>query len=476
MQFKKLSIVITILACSLVKSSPIKSEKINEIGIPHEIHHIKPHEIHHVKPHGIAFNKYNKNKFSLKSSESDSSDEETVVEDIGAPIEVVNDSDIEEVSEKIDIPKEDIIEKVIPTDKFQKLTEDFSITEFRGDYGLDILLANGGADDDMKAVGFILSYLGYDFNQMIEFNAKDMACSALHVPKEKGNGYYFGRDFDWNVCNGLVLVNYPENGYSSISTVNTDFIYRVVPISLPDDILKAISIIAPLDGINEKGLSITVNIVEYNDTINQNDPQKGYLTTLSMVRVILDKADSVDKALEILNSYNLIGSFGFNTHYQIADNSGRSVVVEYLKNKMYVTETPVITNYYLSPDIEVGRNPGKNETTYEYLEKNNEDELHRILAENHESIDNLKTKIAYDNRYDVLNQHLTDHPTMNLTEVRDAMKSVSKNNYDEGNFGTEWTVIYDQENMEATYYRRLNYKHGFQIKLDTNKADIPAER
>jgi hypothetical protein len=34
-------------------------------------------------------------------------------------------------------------------------------------------------------------------------------------------------------------------------------------------------------------------------------------------------------------------------HYAIADASGRSVVVEYVDNKMVVTESPAVANHYL---------------------------------------------------------------------------------------------------------------------------------
>ena len=36
-------------------------------------------------------------------------------------------------------------------------------------------------------------------------------------------------------------------------------------------------------------------------------------------------------------------------HFALSDAAGRSVVVEYVENKMHVFATPVVTNYFLTP-------------------------------------------------------------------------------------------------------------------------------
>lgn len=104
---------------------------------------------------------------------------------------------------------------------------------------------------------------------------------------------------------------------------------------------------APLDGMNEKGLAVSVNMIQDAATIAQ-DTEKPDITTTTAIRLLLNKAATVDEALELLKQYDLHASFGMMIHFAIADNSGRGVAVEYIDNEMVVSETPVVTNFYLA--------------------------------------------------------------------------------------------------------------------------------
>ena len=72
-------------------------------------------------------------------------------------------------------------------------------------------------------------------------------------------------------------------------------------------------------------------------------------------------------------------------HFAIADTSGRSVAVEYVNNEMSVVETPIVTNFYLTPGEKYGIGT---------------EESHR--------------------RYEILTEALADHPSMTAEKVRDA--------------------------------------------------------
>ncbi len=229
----------------------------------------------------------------------------------------------------------------------------------------------------------------------------------------------------------MIIQSVPENGYKSISTVNTDFIAmsRVDLSQLPDKYQALIYLYAPLDGMNEKGLAVSVNMIQDSATINQNTGKPG-LTTTTAIRLLLDKAASVDEALELLGRYDMHASMGYMMHLAIADNTGRSVVVEYINNEMTVVETPVVTNFYLA-----------------------EGEKNSIgTAQSHE-------------RYDILMDTLATHNAMTTDEVRDALDSVSKDNWGEFE-STEWSVVFDQENLTAQYYHRENYAENYTFQLD----------
>ena len=85
---------------------------------------------------------------------------------------------------------------------------------------------------------------------------------------------------------------------------------------------------------------------------------------------------------------------GMMIHFALADTTGRAVVVEYIDNRMVVTETPVVTNFYLAEGSKYGIGTQQSHT-----------------------------------RYDILTQTLAEHSTMSMDDVRDALDSVSKHNF-----------------------------------------------
>lgn len=62
-------------------------------------------------------------------------------------------------------------------------------------------------------------------------------------------------------CEAWVVSSKPETGYASISTVNMDFIGSVAS-KLPDSVRTIVALYAPLDGMNEKGLCVSVNRID----------------------------------------------------------------------------------------------------------------------------------------------------------------------------------------------------------------------
>ena len=255
-------------------------------------------------------------------------------------------------------------------------------------------------------------------------------CSTLSVENEAG-GYLFGRNFDWNACHGLIVSARPENGFSSVSTVNMDFIRAggVEVSQLPDQMQALVSLYAPLDGMNEKGLAVSVNMIQDSADINQ-DTARPDITTTTAIRLLLDKAADVEEALELLRQYDFHSSMGMMVHLALADAEGRSVAVEYVDNEMIVTETPVVTNFYLAPGEKQGIGTTQSHT-----------------------------------RYEILTQTLEGQGEMTEVEMRDALDSVSKDNFGEFE-STEWSIVMNQETKELIYYHREDYKTAYVISVE----------
>ena len=314
------------------------------------------------------------------------------------------------------------------TAQIKQLESGLSAVKYEGDYGFEEFLANGGASSDEDVVKFLSQRLLSGRN--LSFGEMPFGCSTISVKSQNG-GYLFGRNFDWNSCDALIVHSVVQNGYASISTVNTGFINMAGMrlSSLPDNIQAMIAMYAPLDGMNEKGLAVSVNMIQDSATISQNT-EKPDITTTTAIRLLLNKAADVDEALDLLRQYDMHASMGFMTHIAISDNSGKSVVVEYVNNEMKVVETPVVTNFYLA-----------------------EGEKHGIgTAQSHE-------------RYNILMNTLGEKNTMDMNDVRDALSSVSKKNFDEFE-STEWSIVFNQSTGEVHYYHRENYdkRYIFSIK------------
>lgn len=59
---------------------------------------------------------------------------------------------------------------------------------------------------------------------------------------------------------------------------------------------------------------------------------------------------------------------------------------------------------------------------------------------------------------------LTGKPSMTQAEVRDALDSVSKDNFGEFE-STEWSIVFDQSALTAAYYHRENYGNAYFFQI-----------
>ncbi len=319
---------------------------------------------------------------------------------------------------------------ISPTEKIVELEPGLSAVRYDGDYGFDGFLEQGGASSDREVVGYLAENLIGELG--LDFLGNFFGCSTITANSPAG-GVLFGRNFDWNTCQAMVVEAHPENGYASLSTVNMDFITMgaggMMDAALKLDQVRTLAALyAPLDGMNEKGLAVSVNMIQDSASISQNTGKPG-ITTTTAVRLLLDKAATVDEALELLRQYDFHASIGLVVHLALADSSGRSVVVEYVGNEMSVVETPVVTNFYLTPGEKYGTGTSQSHT-----------------------------------RYEILIGLLSEKDSFTSDGIRDALSSVSKGNFGEFE-STEWSIVFDLTAKTARYYHRENYKNSWLFAL-----------
>ena len=314
----------------------------------------------------------------------------------------------------------------------EELESGFSAVRFEGEDGFDAFLSRGGAESDREVLQFLTETI-VGSAEGLSFEGGAFGCSTISVENTEG-GYYFGRNFDWNKCDAMMVASYPSDGYASFSTVNVDFVRQGTGFAsrfLSDEVLTAAALYAPLDGMNEKGLCVSVNMIQDNDTISQNT-EKPDITTTTAIRLLLNRAADVDEAVELLGQYDFHASMGYMVHLAIADSTGRSVAVEYINNEMNVIETPILTNFYLSEGEKNGIGTSQSHT-----------------------------------RFEILEQTLEESATMDSGQMRDALSSVSKGNFGEFE-STEWSVVFDQSTLTAEYYHREDYGSSYAFTLFDN--------
>jgi predicted choloylglycine hydrolase len=258
----------------------------------------------------------------------------------------------------------------------------------------------------------------------------DFGCSALTVSTPDG-GVLMGRNFDFPSALGVIMHCIPDKGYETITTFNVQFYgfsEDFKPEGFKNQYLCLTGLFVALDGINEKGLAIADLMA--GDTIQTHQrTSKPDLTTTTAIPYMLKNAATVSEALELLKGINMHSDIGSAHHYAIADATGKSVVVEYVDNKMIVTDSPEVTNHYLC------------------------EEKHNVgLQEG-------------DDRYDRLCERFNQTGgVMSEKQLTDAIADVSQPER-KGFLGTAWTMVMDMKHPSVTYYSRRHFDKPFHFEI-----------
>ena len=307
--------------------------------------------------------------------------------------------------------------------------------EYDGDYLLDSLIA-ANIKSDVELVQYLTENipswkLAKESGLPLTINVSGAGCSSVTANNAgPAGGKIFGRNFDYTDGSAMILHTMPYEGYESVSTSYPMFVTQKLfwePTNKVESDAVVLGLIyAPLDGMNEKGLYISILQLD-DETTNQTYPNKNDVTTTVAVRYLLDKAASVDEALQMLGNFNMHNVFGTAYHYAIADNSGKSVVVEYINNEMKVTDAKVVTNHYLTP------NSGKT-----------------LPEETNSSIVRYNTALTAGQN---CNWNMTP------AKMRDTLQAVSvKNIHSDGSIHrTIWSAVYEPNANKVTYYFRNDY-------------------
>ena len=251
----------------------------------------------------------------------------------------------------------------------------------KGGFYLDDFIEQGGVSNDSELIDFITQKITKGLIKM-EITDPEIACSSFTAKTGDGD-QLFGRNYDFSKTNTCIVFTEANKGrHASISTTDLQFL-GLDPDknmeSLMDKITSVAAVYAPLDGINDAGVSCGIYMTyqggEKTAATDQNTERPDFTST-TLLRLILDYADSVEEAVEIASAYDLHDSAKTSYHYMVADSTGKSAILEWVagndstdndggKRELVVTyndddahigelegsvDYQVITNFIVQPD------------------------------------------------------------------------------------------------------------------------------
>ena len=226
-------------------------------------------------------------------------------------------------------------------------------------------------------------------------------CSTMAALNTEGDVFY-GRNLDWiEKLPTCILFTDPDDGYASVSVTSLPHFEQYYNSGSDSD--KTAFIAAPYmlhDGMNECGVAIAEMSVGPDPEGGQDSPDKVTISGLDIIRLVLERAASVDEAIELIKQYNNRQSH--LAHYLVADAGGHSAVIEYRDKKLVVTRNrepwQVCTNFkILQADPEEIRSRGyRYPIVYDALKARNgkvsEEEMQDIVQSVNVNSPSVKTE------------------------------------------------------------------------------------
>lgn len=297
------------------------------------------------------------------------------------------------------------------------------------DYSIENVINRGIEDDQMMIDSMLKEVLPL---LPVKMKAPNFGCTSFSLTDTDGD-VHMGRNYDFKSDTSAMLVYCtPKDGYKSVAVAALDNVSANVP---DENIKKKLASLASpficLDGINEKGVSISVLTLD-SEPVRQNTGKPVISTTLA-IRLVLDRAATTEEAVELLRSYDMYSSAGRDYHFYITDASGDGRVVEYdcesETRELVATPSEAVTNFFII-----------------YKEKALPNQKNGIYGHGRE-------------RYDAVMKVLEEEKGNYTNDtVWNAMQSAAQNpNPVDVTSNTQWSVSYNNTDLTAEIVIRRNW-------------------
>ena len=324
------------------------------------------------------------------------------------------------------------------------------IVEYKAAYDLDDVIQKE-VDENPELLNYIIGRIGKGLpikiksSQVADENGETSTinCTSFQAAQADGEGFWFGRNYDYFKNPTMVTVSHPKKGYASIACSDmSHFGYSLdkLPTSFANKLNCLASIYAPVDGINEKGLC--TSIMALPKQASQQDTPKHDVGTSIIMRLWLDRCATVQEALELLETVDVRhdANVGSGYHYMVADANGDCAVVEFDKEdkwktmivrKASDTNYMLVTNHLLSPKY--------------------------YTTEPNPAVGNPHSKSWW--RYETADAYLKEHSgVLTLEQAQECLSQVHWADlvWDNGTVeDTQFSNVYDQEHL-TLYLRNWN--------------------
>jgi hypothetical protein len=324
------------------------------------------------------------------------------------------------------------------------------MVEYKAAYDLDEVIEKDIAAN-AELLNYIIGRIGKGLpikiksSQVADENGETSTinCTSFQAAQADGEGFWFGRNYDYFKNPTMVTVSHPKKGYASIACSDmSHFGYSLdkLPTSFANRLNCLASIYAPVDGINEKGLC--TSIMALPKQASQQDTPKHDVGTSIIMRLWLDRCATVQEALELLETVDVRhdANVGSGYHYMVADANGDCAVVEFDKEdkwktmivrKASDTNYMLVTNHLLSPKY--------------------------YTTEPNPAVGNPHSKSWW--RYETAGAYLKEHSgVLTLEQAQECLSQVHWADlvWDNGTVeDTQFSNVYDQEHL-TLYLRNWN--------------------
>ena len=241
------------------------------------------------------------------------------------------------------------------------------------------------------------------------------------------------------ICNSydtpiMMVTSKPENGYKSWNIIDMADLGMMTGENIDQWYTNAFQTVASTycvsDGINSEffGASlISCPVAECDDTSKAN------ITPFLAIRLMLDRAATVDSAVQILSEYDIDFSSG-TYHFFISDRTFKSAVIEYIDGKMSVTYSEPGKAYMVSTNKMEDKTVRSAEKDYSnrFKEISHYAEFDKTLSDMCEKV------VGVDRTY----------AGLMLNDIAQTMRPSDDEHFGTNMYGTQYTVLYDHSKLQ----------------------------